>query len=50
MVLGTRVTLPLYAFGKLCVVGVAIDYEQSEGVTAIGYSMLKQLGMKILIV
>lgn len=44
------VTLPLYIFGKSCVVGVTINNEQSEGMTGIGYSMLKQMGMEIVII
>jgi hypothetical protein len=47
VLVGTGVILPLYIFGKLCVVGVTINNEQSEGVTEIGYSMLKQMGMEI---
>jgi len=49
MVLGTGVTLPLYIFGKLCVVGVTVNNEQSEGITGIGYSMLQQMGLEIVI-
>ena len=49
MVLGTGVTLPLYIFGKLCVVGVTVNNEQSEDMTGIGHSMLKQMGLQIVI-
>ena len=49
MVLGTGVTLLLYIFGKLCVVGVTVNNEQSEGITGIGYSMLQQMGLEIVI-
>lgn len=48
MVLSTGVTLPLYIFGKLCVVGV-VNNEQSESMAGIGYSMLKQMGLEIVI-
>jgi hypothetical protein len=50
MVLSTGVTLPIYVFGKLCVVGVTINNEHSEDMTWIGYSMLKHMGLEFVIV
>jgi hypothetical protein len=47
MVLGTGVTFPLYICGKICAVGVTINNDLSEGMTGIGYSTLKQMGMQI---
>jgi hypothetical protein len=49
MLLGTGVTLHLYIFGKLCVAGVTINSEQSEGMIGIGHNMLKQMGLEIVI-
>ena len=49
LVFCTGVTLPLCIFGKLCVVGVTVSNEQSEYMTGIGYSMLKQMGIEIVI-
>ena len=48
-VLGTSMTLTIYIFVKLCVVGVTISNEQGEGMTGIGYSMLKKMRLEIAI-
>jgi hypothetical protein len=49
MILGTGVTLPLYVSAKLCVIGVTINNEQIEHMMGIGYGVLKQMGMEIVI-